>query len=137
MKMLLSAAFATMLAACGTSAQSAPLLGSWAVTAVLDAAPVTAIDGAEANRLVGQQLVLSAADARFAGRTCPAKYESQQLTRDDFVREYTLDPAKTLKLPNPVRRVVAGCLDVLVRDPNTIVFTWEGFFLQAAKHPAP
>jgi len=49
-----------------------------------------------------------------------------------FLQDYKLDP-KTLNLPEPAIRFDLGCMDVFIRTPKEILFTWKGYFLSALK----
>lgn len=112
--------------------------GRWKVTAVLDASPVAGMSTDEANRLVGKRLVLSPRAVMFDGRNCPTPpYHSAYVrTSDFFVQEYKLDP-KTLALPDRVLRVDAGCTNLFIRNTDTIVFDWKGYFFEAVKDRKP
>ncbi len=123
------------IAACGAAAQPSELVGRWRVSAVLEASSITALDGAEAAKLVGQELVVSPAAVQFAGMSCKATFAKSQESARDMAADYGVNP-KLLKLPDPATSYEAGCIDLFVRDAKTVVFTWKGYFFEASK-PAP
>jgi hypothetical protein len=111
------------------------LLGRWKVTAVATACPVTAMSGSAAARLVGQPLTLTRHTVHFARQTCRPIYELSKETLAEVSQEYKID-AKALKLPDPVIRVDADCTEVFIREPGKILFTWNGYFLEATRSSA-
>jgi hypothetical protein len=106
--------------------------GDWKVTAVASAGPVTAMSGEAAALLVGKILVLKPKTLQFAGRICQPTYGVTEESADDFLEEYRVN-LKELNLRQPVIRFEADCTDVFIRDANTILFTWKGYFLEAKK----
>lgn len=109
-------------------------LGTWRVTAVVDATSITAMSGERAARLVGALLTLAPNAVRFAGTHCDV--DSYPISRENptqfFPREYGM-PAKHLRLPNPVQHVDAGCTDLFLRDSSHLLFVWDGIVFSATK----
>jgi len=116
----------------GQSAEQ--LYGRWKITSVVDAAPITAMSGAEANRLVGHFLVLTPHNFRFGKETCQPTYEISRETPVEFIQDNKLDP-KTLSLQYPIVSFDIGCTFVYPRTSNEIILAWDGFFLAAKKIP--
>lgn len=108
------------------------LYGTWKVTAVTGASPITAISGATAARLVGRSLVLGPHKIQFAGRICQTTYDVSNETSDEFVQDYKIAP-KIVGLDEPVTRFDAGCTDIFLHATRKIIFTWKGYFLEATK----
>lgn len=117
---------------CAGEQKSDQLLGRWKVSAIVNFSPVTAMNGATAEHLIGRSLILKPRAAQFAGRTCKATYEENRETALEFFQDYKLD-LKTLNLPDPVRRFDGGCTEIFFVVPGKIIFTWKGYFLEATK----
>ncbi|MGA7924589.1 MAG: hypothetical protein WCA20_01185 [Candidatus Sulfotelmatobacter sp.] len=131
--MIARLAVALLAVACFASEQNPnQLYGRWKVTAVSGASPITAMSGAAAARLVGRFLILRPHKLQFAGQTCQPTYDRSQETSAEFVQDYKVD-LKTLSLPEPVARFDAGCTAIFVREPDKIIFPWNGYFLEATK----
>lgn len=124
-----------ILLSCSANGQTAEqLFGRWRVTEVANAGPVTAISGADAERLVGHLLILTPHTVRFANTTCHPSYNVSQETSAEFFEDSKVE-AKTMNLPDPVTHFEADCTDIFVVKPDEVIFTWKGLFLQARKLP--
>lgn len=109
-----------------------PLLGFWQVSAVAGASPITAMDGASAARLVGQTVTFGEHNFHFSDQSCEASYERSKESSAEFIQNYSVDPA-TLHLSAPVTRIDGGCADIFVLGTDKILFTWQGYFLEASR----
>ena len=98
----------------------------------MTASPITTMDGAEAERAIGQILDFNAQGATFMGRTCPSTYETSTETPSEFFQDYRVD-ASTLNLPTRISRTDGGCMDIFDVGSERIVFTWGGYFLDASR----
>jgi hypothetical protein len=112
--------------------EAGSLYGEWVVSGVAGASPVTALSGAEAEAMKGKTLHLNRSDLEFADQKCPATYARSEESATEFQEEYKVDAA-TLHLPVPVARINGGCADLYVLGPDRILFTWEGYFLEAER----
>lgn len=88
------------------------------------------MDSASAARLVGQTVTLGEHNFHFSDQSCEASYEHSTESSADFIQDYRIDPA-TLHLSVPVTRIDGGCADIFVLGPDHILFTWQGYFLEA------
>ena len=121
----------------GAGQKADSLFGSWTVRNVVAASDITAMSGSAAARLVGHSLVLNRTSLRFERQTCYPTWEVSKENTATISEDYRLS-AKALKLPDPAVHFDGDCMDIFVRDPGTIVFTWEGYFLEATRTaPAP
>jgi len=93
---------------------------------------VTAMSGSAASKLVGEYLVLESHKVRFAGTSCDATLQETSETSAEFFEEFKAE-LRPLNLPDPVKRLDGGCTEIFISASNKIVFSWKGYFLEAAR----
>jgi hypothetical protein len=118
--------------AIGVGQKPDSLFGTWTVKGVAGASDITAISGAAAVRLVGHSLVLTRKTVRFERHTCYPTWDVSKESTATISEDYRLS-ASRLNLPNPALHFDGDCTDIFVRDPETILFTWDGYFLEATR----
>ena len=137
----LSAASVIALAICAPARAANPgheVIGDWKFTSVLDGVEISSIDEMEAQRLLGEVMIIRKAGTRFGHRTCGApSFETQRVHPDLYVRREAEISAKKLKLPTPVTVVDLGCTRVFIKRPNHAVIFWDGFFFDAHRLASP
>lgn len=134
-----TAAAAFVLSACVSSQLDAverdkSVIGKWKLAKVLDSSEISALDDAEAERLIGQILTISEKGVYFDQRTC--KEPSFEVTRaetNEYFRRSAHVSAEKLGLPNPVTAVHINCTYVYKKSPQQLVVHWKGVFFDAVR----
>ncbi len=115
-------------------AQDKSVIGRWRLTAVLDSAEVSALDDAQAAKLVGQVLSIGPNLVKLGKRTCGSPpFEVTVAETDDYLYRYANTISDNLGLPNPVTAVNLGCMEVYHKPPNRLVIFWQGVFFDAVR----
>lgn len=108
--------------------------GKWRITAALDGAEITSLDEREARQIVGRELTISEEKVAFGKRDCgPSEFEAQSVEPRLFLREQFHATAEKLGLPNPVTVVDLSCTSVFIKNRNTLVVAWDGWFFEAIR----
>lgn len=109
--------------------------GTWVVNAVLDYAPIVAIDGEAASKLPGKQIAFDEKSVRFLDLICdePRVTRSRVKTKAFFQR-YRLEVPRTLpKEMASIDFVCAGQdslgLSPLLSDHGSFLVIWRGVLL--------
>lgn len=110
------------------------VIGKWRVTAALDGAQIASLDDREAQRLVGRVFTISRTKVNFGKRDCgPSTFDVQMVDPQVFLSDQFHASANRLKLPNPVTVVDLSCTSVFIKNTNTLVIAWEGWFFNAVR----
>lgn len=113
--------------------QDKSVIGQWKLTAVLDSSEISALDDAQAQRLVGQVLSIRADRVQLGKDVCDApSFESTRAETDQYLSRHANATADNLGLPNPVTVVNLGCMDVYQKPPRLVVH-WQGVFFEAVR----
>jgi len=114
--------------------QDKSVIGRWRLTAVLDSAEISALDDAQANRLVGQMLSIKADRVQLGKRQCDSpSFAVIVADTDDYLYRYANAIPDNLGLPNPVTAVDLGCMEVYHKPPGGLVVLWQGVFFGAVR----
>jgi hypothetical protein len=117
--------------------KNADILGTWTLTRVLDSAEITAMDAADAAKLVGKTLEIRTGGIIFAGEPCQNhNLERRREPTAKYIREAYHAPAGRLGLPATVTVVHLTCTEALLKSKSSIVVFWDGFFFDAVKSKA-
>lgn len=109
------------------------VIGQWQLTAVLDSSEISALDDAQAQKLVGQVLSIGPERVQLGKRRCDApSLEVTQAETDEYLFRHARATADNLGLPNPVSVVNLGCMDVYHKPPKIVVH-WQGVFFEAVR----
>jgi hypothetical protein len=110
------------------------IIGQWKLTAVLDSSEITAIDDAQAQKLVGKVLRIGADKVQLGERVCKnPDFEVTRAETNEYFARSAHASAEKLGLPNPVTAVHLNCTYVYKKAPNKLVVHWKGFFFDAVK----
>jgi hypothetical protein len=128
------AAFAFFVAPVGAQGIDKSIIGKWRLTKVLDSADITALDDAEAEKLVGKSLSIQADKVQFLGRTCQdPDFEVERAETWQYFARNANASADNLGLPNPVTAIHVDCTYVYKKPPDKLVVHWKGFFFDAVR----
>jgi hypothetical protein len=109
------------------------VIGKWKLTAVLDSSEISALDDAQAQKLVGQVLSIGADRIKLGKDTCDTpSFEATRAETDEYLYRHARATADNLGLPNPVTVVNLGCMDVYQKPPKLVVH-WQGVFFEAVR----
>lgn len=109
------------------------VIGRWQLTAVLDSSEISALDDAQAQKLVGQVLSIGSERVQLGKRGCDApSFEVTRAETDEYLFRHARATADNLGLPNPVSVVNLGCMDVYHKPPKLVVH-WQGVFFEAVR----
>lgn len=109
------------------------VIGKWKLTAVLDSSEISALDDAQAQKLVGQVLSIGADRVKLGKDVCDAPpFEATRAETDQYLYRHARATADNLGLPNPVTVVSLGCMDVYQKPPKLVVH-WQGVFFEAVR----
>jgi hypothetical protein len=130
---VLIVSWATVTAAAADKHEHA-VIGKWRVTAALDGAQITSLDEREAQQLVGRVFTISKAKVNFGKRDCgPSTFEVHSVDPQIFLNDQFRASADRLRLPNPVTVVDLSCTSVFIKNTNTLVIAWDGWFFNAVR----
>lgn len=128
----ISSFFATP--ALATDYQELAAIGRWKLTAALDGADIVSLDEREAKQLLGRIFTINKNHVRFGKRDCgPPELTAKLVEPGMYLREQAHASAELLHLPNPVTVVELGCTIAFIRNPQTIVVLWKGWFFDAKR----
>lgn len=128
------------LAICPTPPVSASepgqeIIGRWRLTSVLDGTNIVSMDEKEAHNLVGHVFTIRKEGAEFEKHRCGRPdFDTERVEPNLYLRE--TDPyvtAKSLALPNPVTVIDISCTTVFVKNRNSLVIFWNGFYFNAVR----
>lgn len=109
------------------------VIGKWKLTAVLDSSEISALDNAQAQKLVGQVLSIGADRVQLGKEVCEApSFEATRAETDEYLYRHARATGDNLGLPNPVNVVNVGCMDVYQKPPKLVVH-WQGVFFEAVR----
>lgn len=112
------------------------VIGSWKLTAVLDASDITSLDDEEAADLIGQIITIDRDKVQLGARVCDSPtFEVTKAETNKFFRDQAHASAKKLGLTNPVTAVYVSCTEVYIKSRNRLVVHWKGFFFDAVRLP--
>lgn len=129
-----------MSAALPVEAGNANVFGRWKVAQVVGHQDTTSLSSDQAEKLIGEELIIEPESVRFSGDLCekPRFISTRKRTYKMFRDDYKFEP-KNIQLPDPVTEIKADCRNpssvhyFYVKDKNRIIFYWEGFFLSAVR----
>jgi hypothetical protein len=108
--------------------------GYWKTTAVADYGHGDVIDNEEADKRVGEYLILSSWRVSFDGHHCkPAYHLSEVDPANDPDTGFRVSN-ETLKLPDPVLAIDTDCMFIYAIDKDHIVFESGGVIYRAVRH---
>lgn len=114
--------------------QDKSVIGQWRLTAVLDSSEISALDDAQADRMIGQLLSIGAGRVQLGKRICNAPtFEITRAETDEYLYRHANASADKLGLPNPVTVVHLDCMDVYRKPPDKLVVHWKGVFFDAVR----
>lgn len=114
--------------------QDKSVIGQWRLTTVLDSSEISALDDAQANKMIGQVLRIGADRVQLGNHICDAPgFEVTRAETDDYLYQHANSLAEDLGLPNPVTVVALGCMDVYKKPPGKLVVHWKGVFFDAVR----
>jgi hypothetical protein len=134
-KAIATIAFALCLAGpLAAAEQDKSVVGQWKLTRVLDSSEITALDDAQASKLVGQVFSIREHSVQLGKRIC--RNPSFEVTRAETTEYFAHNAhasAELLGLPNPVTAVHLNCTYVYKKAPGRLVVHWKGFFFDAVR----
>lgn len=108
------------------------IIGKWKISKMLDSAEISALDDAQAEKLVGKVLNIHADKIQFAGTTCPdPNFEVERGETYQYFARRANASADNLGLPNPVTAIHVDCTYVYKKAPDRLVVLWQGVFFDA------
>lgn len=114
--------------------RGAPVAGEWRLTAVLDSSDVAAMDDEDAQRMVGQIVVIAPERTVIGTHVCgPSQFKVTRERTREHLREAAHASSDKLGLPDPVTVVQLSCTHVLVKTADSVVIYWDGYFFEAQR----
>lgn len=114
--------------------QERSVLGKWRLTAALDGADITSLDEREAQQLVGRIFTINKNHVKLGKRDCgPPELTAKSVEPSWYLRKEVHADSELLHLPNPVTVVELGCTIAFIKNPQTIVLHWKGWFFDAKR----
>lgn len=121
-------------ASANAEGQDKSVIGRWRLTAVLDSSEISALDDAQARRLIGQVLSIRNDRVQLGTRTCDAPtFEVTRAETYEYFSRHAHASADHLGLPNPVTVVDLDCTEVYPKPPDKLVVHWKGVFFDAVR----
>ncbi len=107
------------------------LYGRWKVQKLENFS--TTVDGsAQPQALIGSTLTITPKGIRFSNQACEnTTFEKSSETAEQM--RYGKVDTKALRLPDPTTIFDADCTELMVRNANELVFTWNGYFFTAKR----
>ncbi|MFC5473558.1 hypothetical protein [Paraherbaspirillum soli] len=141
-KILILLSFLCVLVPTYASSPGDMLYGKWKVVAILDSARMVSSSEAFAKQGIGQYLIITPKEIRFRKEIglSPIFNKSKQDTFDYFysVNGFRMDPTN-LRLPEIVTEIMIDYENVIsvyaiyIKNKNSIVFFWRGYFYKAIR----
>ncbi|GGY63443.1 hypothetical protein [Pseudoduganella albidiflava] len=126
-------AFASTLAY-GVDADERTVTGKWRVTAAVDGADIASLDEREARSMVNKIMVIGPDNVQFGTHACgPSTFEAESVEPRLFLRRQFHASAGNLGLPNPVTAVKLNCTTVFIKNTDTLLIFWDGWFFNAVR----
>ena len=111
------------------------VIGKWRVTKALDSADISSLDDQEASQLIGRIFTINRKTVRLgrADDCLPPGFDAQLVETTRYVRKWAHASAENLGLPNPVTVVDLGCTSAFIKNRQSIVVFWKGWFFDAKR----
>lgn len=120
----------------GWAADASDYFGRWRIAAIVDYANVASVSDAQAKRMLGGKLVMSADTVSVGHRTCKPEYVLSAVDPEKDLESGYRITNQTLKLPNPVVLIDTGCQRnrfIYVASPKQIIVEDSGVFYRAVR----
>ena len=124
-------AFSVFVAAAFCAADSvfdaAALYGKWIVVGSFDSNGISALSTEEHRAMRGKAITIAESKFQIGDNVCSnPSYEISTVPRDELLRSIHYADTKESGLPAVVRQIDAGCVDIFIRNEESILFLWGG-----------
>lgn len=105
----------------------ATLYGKWIVMDSFDSSGVSALSTEENKAMHGKVITLDKSKFELGGNVCAnPSYDVSFISRRELLRNIHYVDSRESGLPSKVKQIDAGCVDVFIKNENSILFVWEG-----------
>lgn len=129
MKYCISIALLTAVLCCAAEPALSPsmIYGKWIVVGSFDSNGISALSTEEHRAMRGKAITIAESKFQIGDNVCSnPSYEISTVPRDEQLRSIHYADTKESGLPAVVRQIDAGCVDIFIRNEESILFLWGG-----------